>query len=266
MYLNVSGKKTFFSNGNGQLDSAQPSIVFLHGAGMDHSIWVMPARFFARHQRNVYAFDLPGHGRSEGSALGAIDDLADWVGSALQAAAVPKAALVGHSMGSLVALNFAARHPGMTAAIALLGTSVPMPVTPPLLNAAKANEQDAIDMTNIWSHSSFGQTGGNENPGISMTMSGQRLLESAGQDVLFTDLNACNEFANGEALAAQVKAPALVIAGNQDKMTSPVKALEVASRIKGSQQVRLEPCGHAMLSEQPNAVLDALASFLLPLE
>ncbi len=262
MYTEIDGSTVFFSIGNGSMSPEQPSVVFLHGAGMDHSIWVLPARHFARHGYNVVALDCPGHGRSGGDAIATIEGMADWVHRVLEHLQIGNAAMVGHSMGSLVALNFAAKYPDSTRALVLLGTSTPMPVTDQLLDAARANEHDAIDMANTWSHSNFGQVGGNENPGICMTMSGQRLLESAGDDVFFTDLSACNNFTNGQDLAEQIRVPTLVLIGRQDKMTSPVSAQQVADIIDDSRVVTLEPCGHAMLSEQPNAVLDALRTIV----
>lgn len=229
---------------------------------MDHSVWVMPARYFARHGYNVFALDFPGHGRSKGEPCQSIEAMADWVKAAMESLGVEQSALVGHSMGSLVAINFAARFPEKVRSMALLGTSAPMAVSDPLLNAARENHHDAIDMSNTWSHSSFGLMGGNENPGNVMTMSGQRLLEQAADDILYTDLNACNEFRDGLTLAAKVSAETLVIVGNQDKMTAAVKALDVAANISNSRVVRLSPCGHSMLSEQPNAVLDALVTIV----
>ena len=262
MYIKVDDNKTFFSNGTGNLKPDQPGVVFLHGAAMDHSVWVLPSRYFARHGYNVFALDFPGHGRSEGEPLTSIDAMSDWVSKAMDELYVADCAIVGHSMGSLVALNFAARYPEKTRVLALLGTSTPMSVTDGLLTAARDNHHDAIDMANTWSHSSFGQMGGNENPGLCMTMSGQRLLEKAGKHVFYTDLNACNEFTNGDKLAGQITADTLVIIGEQDRMTAAVNAQDVANSITNSQVVRLNPCGHSMLSEQPNAVLDALATIV----
>ncbi len=259
MYIDVDGQRVFFSNGNGKHERDQPSVLFIHGAGMDHSVWVLPARYFARHKFNVIAPDLPGHGRSAGAALTSIEVMASWVAALLDALSITDSAIVGHSMGSLVALNFAACHPEKTRRLALLGVSTPMPVTEMLLDAAKANDHDAIDMANTWSHSPFGEMGGNENPGICMTMSGQRLLERTPEDVFFADLNACNQFQGGEALAEKINVPTLIIAGAQDKMTAPVNASKMAGLIEHSRLVTLNPCGHSMLSEQPNAVLDALA-------
>ena len=115
---------------------------------MDHTVFVMPSRYFARHNFNVYAFDLPCHGLSEGPICEDIDAFADWLASAVNELGIATAAIVGHSMGSLIALNFAARYPKRTRTLSLLGTSTPMPVSDALLSAAKENDHDAIDMAN----------------------------------------------------------------------------------------------------------------------
>ena len=262
MFTNILGERIFFSNGNGSLKAGQQNVVFLHGAGMDHTVFVMPSRYFARHNLNVYAFDLPCHGRSKGKRCESIDGFTGWLASAMQELGILDAALVGHSMGSLIALNFAARHPDKTRALALLGTSTPMPVSESLLTAAEESDHSAIDMANSWSHSHFGKLGGNEVPGVCMSMSGQRLLEKAPGSTFFSDLKACNEYREGESIAKSVSSETLVIIGNQDKMTSPTNALKVAQNIPNSRVCRLENCGHSMLSEKPNAVLDALISIV----
>ena len=262
MYTEVNGHRTFYSTGSGKHQPGATGVVFIHGAGMDHTVWVMPARHFARHGFNVVAPDLPAHGRSAGEALRSIDLMADWVCSAMEATGLSEAIIVGHSMGSLIALNLAARHPRYAARLALLGTSTPMPVADPLLNAARDNSHAAIDMANTWSHSRYGQIGGNEVPGMWMTGGGERLLERASEDVFYTDLNACNEFTNGAELAADVSCPSLVIIGAQDMMTAPVSSRQVASAIEGSRTVELERCGHSMLSEKPDAVLNALKTII----
>ena len=258
MYLEVNGKKAFFATGSGSIARNQPSVVFIHGAGMDHTVWALPARYFARHKYNVISLDLPGHGKSEGEPPPSIEAMADWVSSLLRNMDLDQAAIVGHSMGSLVALALAARHPDQSRSLALLGTSVPMPVTDKLLSAARENSHDAIDMANTWSHSRFAQLGGNDVPGMWMTGGGQRLLERAGKNVFFAGLNAANEFNNGLELAQAVRCTTLIIIGAKDAMTSPLSARKVAETIKGSQTVVLENCGHSMLSEKPNEVLDAL--------
>ncbi len=262
MYIEINGERTFYSGsgGNGKDDDMadQASVLFVHGAGMDHTVWTLPARHFARLGYRVIVPDLPAHGRSAGTPLASIAAMAGWLRDLLDALNIEKVAMVGHSMGSMAALTFAASFPERTRSLALLGSSAPMPVTDLLLDAARANDHDAIDMANIWSHSTFGLQGGNANPGINMTMSGQRLLERAANGVFFTDLNACNDFTNGATLATAITVPTLVIAGDEDKMTPAPRGAEIAGLIDQARLVRLACCGHSMLSERPNEVLDAL--------
>ena len=253
--IEVDGRAVYVGNGSGHPGADADSVVFVHGAGMDHTVWALPARYFARQGLSVVAVDLPGHGRSEGPPFDRVDAMADWLGKVLDALAIPKTAVVGHSMGSLVAYRFAATMPDRCRALVLLGTSAPMPVTDPLLNAARDNHHAAIDMANTWSHSQ-GTLGANANPGVWMLAAGERLLERSAAGVFHADLTACNTFdANGD---IAIDGPVLVIAGNDDMMTPARAGLDVARTLARARVVRLEGCGHAMLNECPNEVLDAL--------
>ena len=258
MKLELRGEVAYFGTGSGALDSANPAMLFVHGAGFDHSVWVMPARYFARHGFSVIAPDLPGHGRSGGEGLSAVADMADWLVELLAATGHDSAHVIGHSMGSLVALNLARRHPDRVAQVALLGTSAPMPVGPPLLNAAEDDHVAAFDMANTWSHSDRLRAG--QNPGMSNFVSDARWLRRCKPGVYFKDLTACNEFQDeGGAL----ECPLLVIAGAEDKMTPAKSGLKLADAAVAQQVVTLPGCGHAMLNERPNQVLDALAEFFI---
>jgi pimeloyl-ACP methyl ester carboxylesterase len=69
MELTVNRRKVFAATGGRPFDAALPTVIFLHGAGMDHTVWALQTRYFAHHGQGVLAVDLPGHGRSGGSAL-----------------------------------------------------------------------------------------------------------------------------------------------------------------------------------------------------
>ena len=254
--IQVDGRTVYVGNGSGHPSHDAESVAFVHGAGMDHTVWALPARYFARHDLRVAAVDLPGHGRSAGPPLEGIDDMAAWLGEVLDVLALPTAAVVGHSMGSLVAYRFAASSPDRCRALALLGTSAPMPVADPLMNAAKDYHHAAIDMANTWSHAT-GTLGANANPGVWMLGVGQRLLERSAPGVFHADLTACNTFDAGST-GTSIQCPVLVIAGNDDLMTPARAGLDVARSLPNARITRLEGCGHAMLNERPNEVLDAL--------
>lgn len=262
MELTVDGKAAFVATEGKRLDPERDSILFVHGAGLDHTVWPLPMRYFARHGRNVLAVDLPGHGRSEGPPLETIEAMGDWLVAVLDAADLARAGFVGHSMGSLVTLAAAGRHPQRAQALVLIGSSAPMPVHERLLTAAQANAHGAIDMLNIWGHSQAGQIGGVGAPGFWKTGSALRLWEEAAPGVIYADLRACKDYKEGPAHAAKVTCPTLVIIGNRDIMTPPPAGRKLASAIAGARTVVIRDSGHAMLDEQPNAVLDALIEIL----
>lgn len=258
MELTVDNRSVYVATGNRDIDPSLPTVVFVHGAGQDHTIWVLPTRYFVRHGRNVLAVNLPGHGQSEGPPLTSIESLADWVIRVLDAAGIDQAAVVGHSMGSLVALESAARHPERVRTIALVGTSVPMPVSGELLDSAQQDDHAAVEMLTLWGHSRAAQIGGNATPGMWMVGGGQRLLERAAPGAIYTDLKACNDYVNGVENAKQVSCHALLILGGRDSMTPTRSAMAVAKAIPDAETVILDRAGHALLSERPDPVLDEL--------
>src|SRR6202795_5335878 len=177
MQLSVNGFETFVASGGREFDPSLPSIVLLHGAGFDHTTWALHSQWFAHHAYGVLAPDLPGHGRSSGAPLPTIADMADWTAALLEAAGAAKAKLVGHSMGSLIALETAARHPLKVSALSLIGTAATMTVGPDLLKAAEANDRSAVDMVSIWGLGFQAELGGSLAPGLWMHLGAQRVLE-----------------------------------------------------------------------------------------
>lgn len=263
MIITVDNRRTYVYTGAREFDPGRESIVFVHGAALDHTVWLLQSRYFAHHGRNVLAVDLPGHGGSDGPLIPTIEGMADWALSVLDALDVERAILVGHSMGSLVTLEAAARGPGRVSRLALLGSAVPMAVADPLLDAARENRHAGFDMINIWGHSPAAQLGGSETPGLWMTGAAIRLLERAHPDVLFTDLNACREYGEGLESAARITCPTLVLAGRADVMTPIGVAGNLVDAIPDA-RMKLLDCGHLLMSEKPNEVLDELVEFIGP--
>jgi pimeloyl-ACP methyl ester carboxylesterase len=253
-----------YTGGKG-FDATLPCVVFLHGAQNDHSVWALQSRYLAHHGFSVLAVDLPGHGRSAGPALTSVEAIADWLIALLEAAGVARAVLVGHSMGSLIALEAAHRAPARVSKLALLGSTWPMKVSDSLLDAALNAEQSAIDMVNIWSHSSYAQKPSCPGPGFWVSGMSQRLMQriaAQGEPQLFhTDFSACNSYANGEAAAQSVKCPVLFINGAKDMMTPPRSAKALIAALPHARTVTVD-AGHQMMAEQPDAVLDALITHL----
>ena len=259
MDFSVQGKTVHASTGGVPFDAAKPTIVFLHGAGMDHTVWFLQSRWFAYRGRSVLALDFPGHGRSDGPLLSSIEDMADWVARVLDHLGVKQAAVVGHSMGALAAVSFAARHPDKARALGLVGAALAMPVSKDLLGAAAADHHDAIDMVNLWGHGFRAGIGGCEWPGVWMTGSSEDLLERADKGVLSNDLAACNAHQAVAENAAKIACPALVVQGSRDMMTPLKGARALATAIPhGSIQI-VQGAGHMVMIERATETLEALA-------
>ena len=258
MHLSVNGIETFVATGGREFDGAQPTVVLLHGAGFDHTTWALHSRWLAHHGHSVLAPDLPGHGRSSGAPIPTIAGMADWTAALLDAAGVSKARLVGHSMGSLIAIETAARHPSKVTALSLIGTAATMTVGPDLLKAAEANDAAAIDMVSIWGLGFQAELGGSLAPGLWMHSGAQRVLGQCRPGVLFNDLSACNAYQGALAAAAQVTVPSTFILGERDMMAPAKAGKALAAALPNSRTVVLRGAGHMMMAERPDELLAAL--------
>jgi pimeloyl-ACP methyl ester carboxylesterase len=265
MQIEVNGHGAFVATGGKKLSKRQPSLVFIHGAGMDHSVWALQSRYFANRGYNVLAIDLPAHGRSGGAALTSIAAMADWIMALLDAAEIGQALLIGHSMGSLIALDAAVRHADRVTAIGLLGTAADMPVNQAMLDAAAEDKQEAIDMVTGFGFGPAGHVGGNRGPGLWMMGGGQRLMQNViaqSPGILYHDLKACNEFQDGINHAGAVTQPAFLILGALDKMTPLRAGKKLAVALQGggggADVTVLDGVGHMMMVEAPDLTLDAM--------
>jgi len=257
----VAGYPAYAYTGGRSFDPALPAIFFIHGAAFDHTVWQWQSRYFAHHGYSVLAVDLPGHGRSPGVLRTSIEAMADWVAAFIEAAGLPAAAVAGHSMGSLVALETARRHPDCVSRLALVGTAMPMAVGAGFMAAARDNAPEGFDMEAVWGHSRGAVLAASPVPGTYLLGSSRHLNERSRPGVLHADLAACDAYrVPAEALKA-LAVPTLVIAGRQDQMTPFKAGRDAAAAIPGARLVTLD-AGHSMMSEAPRAVLAALRDFL----
>ena len=267
MLIDVDGRSAYAYTGGKAFDATLPVVVFVHGAQHDHSVWALQSRYLAHHGRAVLAVDLPAHGRSAGPALASVEAMADWILALLAAVGTSRASLVGHSMGSLIALETAARGgPVAIDAIALVATAYPMQVSDALLAATRDDEARAIEMISLWSldtaHGGYSQKPSAPGPGFSIMAGGRQLMRRQEAGVLNADFVACNAYRNGEAAAAAVRCPSLFVLGRNDAMTAARSGRALAATVAGAQVVELPHVGHFVMAEAPDATLDALVSFL----
>jgi pimeloyl-ACP methyl ester carboxylesterase len=268
MILTVNGHETFCYTGGKPFDGTQPTVVFIHGVLNDHSVWILQTRYFAHHGWNVLALDLPGHCRSAGDAPQSVEEGAAFVIALLDAAGVKQAALVGHSFGSLIALQAAAMAPERVTHLALVGTAFPMKVSPALLDTSLNAPMQAIDMVNVFSHSMLAPPPSALGPGTwlyggSKALMRRVLASNSTVNVFHRGFKACDEYQGGEAAMEKVHCPVLFILGRNDSMTLPRMAQPLIARAPKA-KVALLGAGHALMTEAPDGVLFALRDFLGP--
>ena len=260
MKVEVQGREAYAYTGGKPFAADGPCVVFIHGALNDHSVWTLLARWVAHHGHRVLAVDLPGHGRSEGPPLASVEALADWVLALLDAAGVERAHLVGHSMGSLIALEAAARAPTRASSLVMVGTAYPMKVSDALLATARDDPARAIAMVNAFSHSSLASKPSYPGPGAWLRGGGSALMHRIQGDAdgnLFEhDFRVCDAYAGGIEAARRVTCPAHLIVGSRDVMTPAKATTELAGMLNAA--VSRIVSGHALMQEAPDAVLNAV--------
>jgi pimeloyl-ACP methyl ester carboxylesterase len=234
MRLNVDGQTVFATTGGAPFDPARPAVIFLHGAGFDRTVWRLQTRWFAHHGRSVLAVDFPGHGWSEGAALGSIATLADWTAHLIDAVGLKQAALVGHSMGALVALDCAARHGDKVRALGLCGVAAEMPVHPEMLESAKANTLKVQELMTFWGIGNALHKGGMVSPGLWLRQESLAVLSANRPGVIHADLAACNAYKDAPSRAPSVKCPTVLVLGDGDLMTPAAKAKPLTAAIAGA--------------------------------
>lgn len=262
MRFQVDGKAAFAATGGRPFDPAQPALVCVHGAGMDHTVWTLQTRYFAHHGWSVLALDLPGHGGSDGPALESVEAMGAWVRAALAAAGGRRAAFAGHSMGALAALEAAGATGDDALAVLLLGVVPTMGVHPDLQAAADDGDHRAVEQMIGWGFGRSMQIGGNRAPGSWVSGAGLRVLERGLAGPLGNDLRAANGYKGALEAAARVRCPALILAGDDDRMTPPRQAGPLVEALSDAKLVVLPRTGHMMSIERPDETLDAMRDFL----
>ncbi|MFO1262227.1 MAG: alpha/beta hydrolase [Rhodoferax sp.] len=270
MELTVNHATTYCYTGGKAFNPAQPTVVFIHGVLNDHSVWILQSRYLANHGYNVLAVDLPGHCRSAGEAPSSVEEAADFVAALLDAAGVQQAALIGHSWGSLIALEAASRLKERVTHLVLVGTAFPMKVSPVLIETSLKEPEKALAMINVFSRSTLAAPPSALGPGTwvygaSMALGRRVLASNRAVNVFHRGFVACDRYANGEAAIAAITCPVLFVLGTQDQMTAPRAAQGLIGQARASGktvQVVSLPVGHHQMTETPDATLAAIQGFL----
>lgn len=261
MQLTVAGREVRVSTAGAPVTPDKPLVLFVHGAGMDRTGWAMVTRAFAHRGYSVVVPDLPGHGGSAGPPATSVEDYAAWVLDLIDELGVGPAHLVGHSMGAAICLAAAAAAPDKVRSLVLIGTGASMPVHPDLQRAADDADPRAVDLIMDWGLSTASQLHRHSIPGMALREAGQRSMRN-NISALGQDLRASAAYSDALAAAAKVECPALVITGDQDRMTRPADSVPLIEALQQVESVEMERTGHMIQLERPHEVIAAIRSHL----
>ena len=246
----------FVSTGGMDFDKKKPSILLMHGSGLTHIVWSLHEQFYATQGYNVLSVDLPGHGNSEGPSLKSIEEISDWIKSLMNVLDINKLIIIGHSQGSLVGIDFAARYPNLINGLVLVAGSYKMPVNQDLINYAEAGDEKAVLLMMKWGYEgSKAFIGGNP---VKKIINSSREI----REVLAVDLNACNNYKGGKESLGKIACPTLCIFGDLDKMVPLEVGNKMASMIKNSEKKVINNCGHMIIFEKAFEMRKIVKEFL----
>jgi len=247
--VQIDGEALFYEHSPG---AAGGSLVLIHGSGCDHATWPEDLRRLAG--AGVYGLDLPGRGRSEGSARNDVGGYADVVERFVDTLGLRHVALFGHSLGGAIVQALALRKPAWLSAIVLVGTGARLRVAPAILEGLTSGDpREAIDLICKWS---FGP-----NPPRDEVARVREILNRTDPLVTHADLSACDRFDVMDRVGAIAK-PTLVICGSDDRLTPEKYGRFLQEQIPGAGIAVVPDAGHMMGLENPDAFLAPVRSFL----
>jgi len=246
----------FVSTGGMDFEKEKPSILLIHGSGLTHIVWSLHEQFYVNQGYNVLSVDLPGHGNSEGPSLKSIEEISDWIKSLMNVLDIKKLIIIGHSQGSLVGIDFAARYPDFISGLVLVAGSYKMPVNQDLINYAEAGDEKAVLLMMKWGYEgSKAFIGGNP---VKKIINSSREI----REVLAVDLNACNNYKDGKESLGKINCSTLCIFGNLDKMVPLEVGNKMSSMINNSEKKIINNCGHMIIFEKAFEMRQIVKEFL----
>ncbi len=239
------------------IDTKKPSILLMHGSGLTHIVWSLHEQFYTANGFNVLSVDLPGHGDSEGPSLKSIEEISDWIKSLIGILNIPKIIVVGHSQGSLVGIDFASRYPNLIDKLVLVAGSNKMPVNKDLIDLAEAGDEKAVLLMMKWGYEgSKAFIGGNP---VKKIVNSARAI----REVLAVDLNACNNYKDGENAIKKINCSTLCIFGDVDKMVPVKVGIKMSEQIKNCETKIISDCGHMIIFEKAFEMRKLVKDFLI---
>src|SRR5262245_31523414 len=191
------------------------------------------------------------------------DNSMDAIAARILAAAPPRFALAGLSMGGYLALTIVRQAPERVQRLALLDTSS-RPETPE--QTARRRPQIALAESGRFVEVPALQfpffVHRNRQGDDALRARVRVMAEETGAEVFLRQQQAIMTRPDARPLLAAIKCPTLVLVGDGDELTPPALSQEIAKGVFGSRLVIVADCGHLSTMEQPEAVNRALVEWM----
>ena len=236
----------------GQGDTA---LLCLHGVSSSAEVWRPLLPVLAAQGHRVLAWDMPGYGNSQPLALLDFPLLADALAQLLDAAGLARAVIVGHSLGGMIAMEFAARHPQRVTALVLACTTASSGVGQGAARAAFLAQRLGVleqggSMAALAGRVLPAMLGPQPPAGLLGRM--RRLMAAIPPAAYRAAVEALPDFDRRAALPA-FDFPVLCIAGEQDRIATPPTMRRIAERIEGARFEVMGKVGHlAPFEDEPS--------------
>jgi pimeloyl-ACP methyl ester carboxylesterase len=238
-------------------DEQKPTIVLMHGSGLNHIVWSLHENFLSSKGYNVLSIDLPGHGNSEGPSLKSIEEISDWVKLLMDTLNILKISFVGHSQGSLVGIDFASRYSNLISSLVLVAGSHELPVNQDLIDLADAGDEKSVELMMKWGYQgSKAFIGGNP---VKKIINSSREI----REVLAVDLKACNNYKNGSESLKKINCSTLCVFGELDKMVPLKTGIKMSKLINNCETKIISNCGHMIIFEKAFELRKLVGEFIL---
>jgi pimeloyl-ACP methyl ester carboxylesterase len=252
-YIELDGNNLFYTASTKR--SSEISLLLVHGAGGSHLTWPAELRRFPG--VDVYALDLPGHGRSDQPGRRSVEQYAHVAVQFIDRLELPSVVFFGHSMGGAIGITVALNSPSAIVGLALVGSGARLRVTDAILDSVVADYEAAVQTITKMSWAADAPR--------ELVGAGSDLLRQQCPAVVHGDYLACNQFDVMERLG-EIDVPTLVISGTHDQLTPVKYGRYLAHRIPGAHHVTVEGGGHMMALEHGAEVAEALSGFLTGLK
>jgi len=241
----------YFYHLSGTEDERAAKVIFLHGSGGDSSVWQYQLPWYGCHK--LFVPDLPGHGRSEGTAYETPEPYAQWLDRFAVATGCLSFVLVGFSLGGLIAQVYARDFPEKVQGLVLMSTGMQVPIAPAFLQLIREDFQRAAQASCDRAY----LLGDAAEP----YREGLRMLVHNGPEVYYKDITLCQRF-DSTSWVHRITCPVLVMCGSHDTITPPELSQELSKKLPSAKLRVVPQAAHMVMQEQPEQFRSAVTDFV----